>query len=374
MRSNSLDKCNPFHLPANTANNTLHLQPMKVVYGESDFMRRCLHLAGQALGHTQTNPLVGCIIINDGNIIGEGYHRKFGGPHAEIEAIANVQDKTLLGSSTLYVNLEPCCHFGKTPPCTDAIIQSGISRVAIAMQDPFPAVSGEGIAALRKAGIEVSCGLLEKEAQELNKRFITYHSKQRPYIILKWAQTSDGFTGLSNKRIQISGTESQIDVHRWRSEEQAILIGAQTALTDNPQLNVRHWCGPNPIRILFDPNGRCASAQHLSLFDGSMRTIVLTGDAAFHYSNAEINVLSDSSNPAAEIASVLHQLGISSVLVEGGPRLHSLFISASLWDECRIIQSEGTLHEGHQAPIWPAGQLHIEHNGSDYIHTIKRIS
>lgn len=347
---------------------------MKEEYSESDLMQRCLRLAEQALGHTQTNPLVGCIITHKGRIIGEGYHRKFGGKHAEAEAIANVADKSLLAFSTLFVNLEPCCHIGKTPPCTEAIIRAGIPRVVVAMQDPFPAVSGEGINALRNAGIEVICGLMEKEAQELNKRFVTYHSKQRPYIILKWAQTSDGFTGLDTMRVQISGTNSQIDVHRWRSEEQAILIGAQTALTDNPRLNVRCWSGPNPIRILFDPNGRCASAQHLTLFDGSVRTIVLTGDAGFQYSNAEINVLPESINPATAIASVLHQLGISSVLVEGGARLHDLFLGASLWDECRIICSDRTLKEGNHAPVWPVGQLQIEHNGSDYIHTIKRIS
>lgn len=339
----------------------------------SIYMQRCIQLAMLAMGRTLTNPMVGCVIVHNGQIFAEGYHAGFGLPHAEAEALSRVKNHGLLNESLLYVNLEPCCHHGKTPPCTDAIIRSGIKRVVVAMEDPFPAVAGEGIQALRKAGIDVTCGILDAEARHLNRRFITYHNVRRPYVVLKWAQSADGYTGSSHQEIRISSDDSLELTQRWRSEEHGILIGAQTALTDNPTLNVRHWNGPQPVRILFDPNGRCSGASHLTLFDGKSRTLVLTGDGEATYPNAEVIPFNDFEKPAQAINTALHHAGIVSLLVEGGSRLHTLFLKEEVWDECRIISNPIRSTGDCLAPKWPAGEVHCMQYGQDLVHTIRKI-
>jgi diaminohydroxyphosphoribosylaminopyrimidine deaminase/5-amino-6-(5-phosphoribosylamino)uracil reductase len=338
------------------------------------YMQRCLQLALLGLGRTRTNPMVGCVIVRENRIIAEGYHSGFGLPHAEADALSKVKDPALLSECTMYVNLEPCCHQGKTPPCTDAIIQSGIKRVVVAMEDPFPAVAGEGIRMLRRAGIDVTCGLLDMEARQLNRRFITYHSEKRPFVVLKWAQSADGFTGSTEKEIRISSSDSLELTHSWRSEEHGILIGSQTALTDNPSLNVRHWNGPEPVRILFDPNGRCSSVSHLTLFDGKSRTLVLTADSEASYPNAEVISLNGGSKPVHAITTALHESGIASILVEGGSRLHSLFLNEGIWDECRIITNPIRLEGECKAPGWPSGEMHCMQSGEDVVHFIRKIA
>lgn len=347
---------------------------MHIPENHSTYMQRCNQLAMLSIGRTLTNPMVGCVIVHNNRVIAEGYHAGFGLPHAEADALSKVKDPDLLSESTLYVNLEPCCHHGKTPPCTDAIIRSGIKRVVVAMEDPFPAVAGEGIRTMRHAGIDVTCGILDTEARYLNRRFITYHSNKRPFVVLKWAQSADGFTGTSGQEIRISSDDSLELTHRWRSEEHGIFIGAQTALTDNPSLNVRHWNGPQPVRILFDPNGRCSSASHLNLFDGNSRTLVLTADCEAHYPNAEVIAISGYDQPAQAITTALHNAGIASVLVEGGSRLHTLFLNEGIWDECRIITNPIRLGGECLAPAWPSGDMHCMQRGQDLIHFISKIA
>ena len=240
-------------------------------------MKRCLALAEKAIGNTYPNPIVGAIIVHDNKIIGEGWHQKAGESHAEVNAINQVSNKTLLTESTLYVNLEPCSHFGKTPPCADLIVQFGIKRVVIASRDPNPQVSGKGILKLKEAGVEVIEAVLKKEAEFLNRRFYTFHQKKRPYIIMKWAQTEDGFisplTNKTNRPFWISNNLSRQKVHQWRSQEASILVGVQTVVKDNPILNTREWPGNNPLRIILDPSDRIP--EDATLLKDELRTIIL---------------------------------------------------------------------------------------------------
>src|SRR5699024_7490427 len=241
------------------------------------YMKRCLQLAENGLGTTYPNPLVGCVIVWKDHIIGEGWHRKSGEPHAEVNAINSVKDKSKLREATLYVNLEPCSHYGKTPPCSDLIIEKELKRVVVGSTDPNPKVAGRGIAKLRQAGIEVATNCLETESQYLNRRFFTFQQQKRPYIILKWAQTRDGFiapeTQTSGKPFWITNPYSKQLVHKWRSEEEGILVGRKTAIKDNPQLNVRLWTGQNPTRVLIDPDLKSLSSKpRLHLFDEEIRT------------------------------------------------------------------------------------------------------
>jgi len=243
------------------------------------FMQRCLDLALLGIGDVAPNPMVGCVIVHEGIVIGEGYHEKYGGPHAEVNAILSVKNPELLAHSTLYVSLEPCAHFGKTPPCSDLIIKNQIPKVVIGTVDPFAEVSGKGIERMRKSGIEVEVGVLEKKCRNLNRRFFTFHEKKRPYIILKWAQTLDGFIDTDRTETQhptwITNALSKRLVHKQRSEESAILIGTNTAEYDNPALTVREWTGSQPIRMVIDRLGRLDSS--LQIFDGIVPTWVFTG-------------------------------------------------------------------------------------------------
>lgn len=332
----------------------LFLQP--VMLSTDSLMHRCLQLAGYGSGKVAPNPLVGCVIESEGTIIGEGYHRQFGKEHAEVNAIASVKDTSAFAHSTLYVNLEPCSHFGKTPPCTDKIISCGIPKVVIGMEDPFALVKGSGIQKMRDAGIEVICNVLQTECMELNKRFICYHNRNRPYIILKWAQSIDGITGLPAKRIHISNKLSQIISHKWRSEESAILIGAGTAALDDPMLNTRHWQGVSPVRVILDRSGNLCGKNNLHVFNGHQRTLVYTQQENSLYPNAEVISFSDYSSFLPSVLAHLHQSGINSILVEGGSITHQLFIEQQLWDECRVFISNETLGSGIKAPGLPYGQ------------------
>jgi len=305
------------------------------------YINRCLQLAKNGLGTTYPNPMVGCVIVHKNKIIGEGWHRKAGEPHAEVLAIASVKNKLLLQKSTIYVSLEPCSHFGKTPPCCDLIIAYNIPNVVIGTIDPFAKVAGRGVKNLKNAGKNVTVGVLEKECLELNKRFFTYHTKKRPFIILKWAKTLDEFIAPESKKekkpIWITSNYSRQLVHKWRSEEQAILAGTNTVMEDNPTLNVRDWTGNNPVRIILDKNNRIP--KNLHIFDNKQNTIIL---------NKELLFFSD--NLASEIASYLYEKEIQSVIIEGGKQTLETFIQANLWDEARIFTGNTQFFNGIKAP------------------------
>lgn len=320
---------------------------------EEKYMRRCLELATSGVGHTEPNPMVGAVVVCDGKIIGEGYHRRCGEAHAEVNAIASVKNEELLSKSTIYVSLEPCSHYGKTPPCSELIIRKGIPRVVVACLDPFPAVSGRGVRMLRKAGIEVVTGVLEKEARELNKVFMTVQEKHRPYIRLKWAQSKDGFIdkireSAKEKPVVFSTPESQVRVHKMRAESAAILVGTNTALLDNPSLNVRKWSGKNPVRMVLDRNLRIPQDFHL--MDGSVETLVFTEKKADNRENLTYINIDFSENVIQQILDEMMRRKLHSLLVEGGSNLLSQFIDLSMWDEAWIETANVELGEGVAAP------------------------
>ena len=314
-------------------------------------MYRCIELAKLAAGNVAPNPMVGAVLVNDERIIGEGYHKKFGEPHAEINCINSVEEKNkeLIDKSTLYVSLEPCSHFGRTPPCTDLIIKSKIPKVVIGCKDVYKEVDGTGIKKLQEAGVEVVTGVLEKECVELNQRFFTFHQKQRPYIILKWAESANEKIGDSGKeRTLISNEFSNRLVHKWRSEEAAILIGTNTALQDDPSLTTRLWKGNNPTRLVIDVNLRLPS--YLKIFNREVKTIIFNklkheeDENLFYYKIEKENLLT-------QIVNALYQMQIQSVLVEGGAKLIQSFIDAALWDETRVIRNEQlVINNGLDAP------------------------
>jgi diaminohydroxyphosphoribosylaminopyrimidine deaminase/5-amino-6-(5-phosphoribosylamino)uracil reductase len=333
------------------------------------YMFRCCELAQAGAGLVAPNPLVGAVLVYENQIIGEGFHTQYGAPHAEVECLRSVPEHLLhfIPLATLYVNLEPCCHFGKTPPCTDLIIQSGIKKVVVANTDPFPKVSGGGIRMLQAAGIEVISGILAKEGRWLNRRFFTFHEQHRPYIILKWAQTHNGFIGsLQGERMLISNEISQRKVHAWRAEEAAILVGYRTAMADNPALTTRLVPGKNPVRLVVDFQ-RTLSSQ-LQIFQGAAPTVLLNelsaapiGAAiAFQYSGSDwIKGVND----------YCREANLQSVLVEGGAATLQSFINLGCWDEIRRITNT-TLHysEGISAPVLPPMQAtKIESMLSDQI-------
>ena len=310
-------------------------------------------MAKNGLGTTYPNPLVGCVIIFENTIIGEGWHKKSGASHAEVIAIESVQNKELLSSSTLYVSLEPCSHFGKTPPCADLILKYKIPNVVIGTVDPNSKVAGKGIQKLKDSGVNVTFGILEKEGNELNKRFFTFHRKNRPYIILKWAESADGFISPKNKTEQkpvwISNEYSRQLVHKWRSEEQAILVGTQTIIDDNPSLTVRDWVGKNPIRVVIDKENAIDLSSNV--FDNKAKTIV--------FSNKEVTSNSDKiqtikidfdTNSTQEIVKKLYNNNIQSIIIEGGRKTLQSFIDTNLWDEARVFIGEINLKEGTKAP------------------------
>lgn len=323
------------------------------------YMQRALQLAKNGLGTTAPNPMVGAVIVCENKIIGEGYTSPYGGSHAEVNAINAVKDKSILVNSTLYVTLEPCSHYGKTPPCADLIIKLKISRVVIGTLDPHEKVAGNGKRMLEESGCKVVVGVLEKECEKHHQRFLTFHQKKRPYIILKWAETKDGFIAPEkNKRnvkaqpYWITNTYSRQLVHKWRSEELAILVGTKTVLKDNPKLNARSWSGESPIRIVLDKNLTIDSNHHV--LDGSQRTIVITKNIVKgrKVDNVEYEIINFSKNSVEQICEVLYKHNIVSVLIEGGTKTLQTFIEKGLWDEARVFAGNNTFTKGIKAPAF----------------------
>lgn len=315
-------------------------------------MKRCLELAQLGAGLVAPNPMVGAVIVLNKKIIGEGYHERFGEAHAEVNAIKNVQDKSMLHEATIYVSLEPCAHHGKTPPCTDLLIQHRFKRVVIACKDSYHEVAGKGIEKLTKAGIELTFGILEKEALDLNKRFFTFHQEKRPYVLLKWAQSRDGFidkkrTDSSTQINWISTPETKTLVHQWRAEEQAILVGRKTIEHDNPSLTVRNIVGQHPIRVILDSH--LTLNQNFTVFQDCLPTIILNLIETGQKGAVSYHKLMDF-NPKT-ILEELYKLTMQSVMIEGGFKTLSSFIDANLWDEARIIEGNTLFIEGLKAPI-----------------------
>ncbi len=318
---------------------------------DEKYMARCIQLAQNGRCNVSPNPMVGAVIVCDGKIIGEGYHIKYGGPHAEVNAINSVKDSALLEKSTIYVSLEPCSHYGKTPPCADLIISKRIPKVVIGCKDPFPLVAGQGIKRLTDAGVEVKCGVLEKECLELNKKFILFNTLKRPYITLKWAQTADGLIDVkrdSGEPIKISTELTKMLVHKYRSENMGIMVGRNTALLDNPTLTTREWYGKNPTRIVIDR--KLSLPQNLNLFDKKIKTIVINenenkddGKLLFRKIDFEQEVI-------PQILEVLYKEKVESIIVEGGGLLLQSFIDCNAWDEAYIEISDLFLNDGIRAP------------------------
>ncbi|KJD35596.1 riboflavin biosynthesis protein RibD [Tamlana sedimentorum] len=298
------------------------------------YIKRCIEIAKNGLGTTRPNPMVGAVIVKDNKIIGEGFTSPYGGSHAEVNAINSVTDKNLLNEATIYVTLEPCSHYGKTPPCSDLIIHHNIPNVVIGCIDDNEKVAGKGIKKLMEAGCNVTVGVLEAECKSLHKRFFTFHNKKRPYIILKWAQTADGFiapkTKNEQKPVWITNTFSRQLVHKWRAEEQAILVGYNTVLADNPSLTTRDYLGQDPIRIVIDNNN--SLPKNLNIF------------------NAEAETISLQENTAKAICNELFNANINSVIIEGGSKTLQTFINEGLWDEARVFKGAVVFNEGIEAP------------------------
>lgn len=318
------------------------------------YMSRCLMLAKKGLGTTYPNPLVGSVIVYNNKIIGEGWHYKAGQAHAEVQAINSIQDDSLLKKATIYVTLEPCSHYGKTPPCANYIIEKGIKKVVIGSKDPNPKVSGNGIKLLKDAGCEVVFGVLEKDCIALNKRFFTYHVNKRPYIILKWAKTIDGFiapqTKNHKKPVWITNKFSRQLVHKWRSEEEAILVGTNTVLEDNPSLTVRAWSGKNPLRCIIDKDLKISNNH--AIFNTQSKTLVFTKkdkDKTDLISLKKINFDTNSSL-VTQICDTLYKMAVQSIIIEGGSYTLQSFINENLWDEARIFTGLKTFKEGIKAP------------------------
>lgn len=324
---------------------------------QEKYMYRCLELARNGMGSVSPNPMVGCVIVKDNKIIGEGYHKEYGGPHAEVNAINSVSNKNDLKQSTLYVNLEPCSHHGKTPPCSDMILSLGIPEIVIGQKDPHHLVEGNGIKLMQAAGCKVITGILEKESRELNRRFNIFHEKKRPYIILKWAQTLDGYIDVDRTAIKnpisywISNYQLKRLVHKWRTEESAIMIGALTAVNDNPRLNAREWPGRNPTRIIIDEN--MDMTDDLNVLDGSVMTIVFSSKPKQSRQNLEYIMIDFNNDYMSRIMDILYEKNIMSVIVEGGKRLLESYLDVGLWDEARLIIGNKVFHRGLKGPDIP---------------------
>ncbi|WP_341656324.1 bifunctional diaminohydroxyphosphoribosylaminopyrimidine deaminase/5-amino-6-(5-phosphoribosylamino)uracil reductase RibD [Blattabacterium cuenoti] len=313
------------------------------------FMKRAIQLAKNGLGFTSPNPMVGCVIERNGIVLSEGYHYKNEMYHAEFIAINNIKNKYLFFDCTLYVTLEPCVHFGETPPCVDLIIRKNIPRVVVGIQDPCEKVKGLGIKKLKKYGVEVIENVLIDQCRILNKRFFTFHEKKRPYIILKWAQSNDGFIYSEKKKSNgISGIHAKQLNHKWRSEEDGILVGKKTVLNDNPKLNVRKWFGKNPIRIFIDQKLSISNSHFI--LDGSQHTIVFTDKNKENQENIEYIQISFKKKIIHQILDCLHKKKILSLIVEGGKKTLENFIKEDLWDECRIFICKIVLKSGLEAP------------------------
>ena len=321
---------------------------------EEKFMVRAIELARLGMGQVAPNPMVGCVIVHKGLIIGEGYHRKYGEAHAEVNAINSVKETSLLAQSTMYVTLEPCSHFGKTPPCADLVVKMKIPRVVVGSVDPNEKVAGRGLERLRSAGCNVEVGMLEEECNRMNRRFRTFHQKKRPYIILKWAQTEDGFIDKSREESDfgqptwITNNLSRIAVHKMRSDEAAILVGTNTILKDNPSLTVREWSGNHPLRMVLDRRGILPASS--AILDQSTETLVFTEKEIKSKPNLEYIKIKFNSEMLSEINSILLERGIQSLLVEGGKSLLESYMREGLWDEARVYIGNARFGSGVKAP------------------------
>lgn len=322
---------------------------------DNKFMRRCLELAAGAEGLTYPNPLVGSVIVHNGNIIGEGFHLKSGEAHAEVIAIRSVTEKQKLKDSTIYVNLEPCSHFGKTPPCADYIIENEIPRVVIGTIDSNNKVSGQGVRKLTEAGCEVRTGFLETECRRLNRRFFSYHEKRRPYITLKWAQSADGFLDMKREPGNdprpnwITGKPERILVHKWRAAEQAILIGAETVRIDAPKLDVREWSGANPLKLILSSSGNITNESTIYNTDSKVIIYTHNPDAVIH--GVEIVILKRDEPSSVQIAEHMYSKGIQSLFIEGGAEVLNHFLKTNMWDEARVFTGQDFFfNDGVKAP------------------------
>ncbi len=316
------------------------------------YMQRCLQLAQLGAGAVAPNPMVGSVLVYNNRIIGEGYHQQYGKPHAEVNCINSVQeaDKHLINQSTIYVSLEPCAHFGKTPPCADLIIHHKIPKVVVGCRDPFKEVNGKGIEKLQAAGIDVTLGILDAECKQLNKRFFTFHTKHRPYIILKWAETANRFIGTNTEeRLLISSETTNRLVHKWRSEEAGILVGTNTAKLDNPSLNNRLWSGKKPVRLIIDSTLQLADS--LNIFSKSQPTILFNHLKNQEEDNLYYYQLDNKKELLPQIMDACYKQNIQSILVEGGSKTLQTFIDSKLWDEARVItNTKLTIANGITSP------------------------
>lgn len=332
---------------------------------DEHFMLRCLELSELGLRKAAPNPSVGCVIVHDDSIIGEGYTSPYGGAHAEVNAVNSVTQKELLPESTVYVSLEPCSHHGKTPPCSDLLISNNVKRVVVGCKDPFSEVNGAGITKLKNAGIDLTVNVLDKECLESHRRFVTYDEKKRPYVILKWAETADGFVDRIREQgetpLQITSSTASTLVHKWRTEETAILVGKNTVLLDNPLLTSRRFEGPNPIRIVLDSEGTLPSTSNI--FNTDSETIVFTKNRSYSNSNASVVLTEDMS--VNTILQELHKKGISSVLVEGGPKIHRSFFESGNWDEIRRFVNSTHIEKGVSALTLTNNPIRTEIIGED---------
>jgi len=323
---------------------------------DEKYIRRCIQLARNGMRNAAPNPMVGAVIVHNDRIIGEGYHARCGEGHAEVNAIRSVKDESLLQESTIYVSLEPCSHYGKTPPCADLIIRKGIPRVVVGCVDPFSLVSGRGIQKLKDAGIDVKVGVLEAECRQLIKRFVTFNTQQRPYITLKWAESADGFIDINREEGQpvvLSTPITSMYVHKQRAEHHAILVGRRTALLDNPSLTTRNWYGKNPVRLVIDKELTLPTS--LKLFDGSAPTWVFTAQDKASTSQVTYFKLDFSRSILPQILQKLYENKLQALLVEGGSQLLQSFIDEGLWDEIYTEHSAKVLENGVKEPVIPAG-------------------
>lgn len=310
------------------------------MHAHEQYMYRCLQLAQSGAGNVAPNPMVGAVLVYNDKIIGEGYHQKYGEAHAEVNCIASVrnEDEHLISKSVLYVSLEPCAHFGKTPPCADLIISRSIAKVIVGCRDPFKQVNGKGIEKLQQAGIEVVTNILEAQCKELNKRFFTFHTQQRPYIILKWAQSKNQrIANADFSRVHISNEISNRLVHKWRTEEAAIMVGTNTALQDDPALNNRLWAGKSPVRLVVDMNLRLPAS--LKIFDRQQLTIIFNALKNEEHENLQYIKLSKNESLVKQVMNCCYNLKLTSILVEGGNKLAQSFINENCWDEARVIEN-----------------------------------
>ena len=335
------------------------------------YIKRCLEISKLGIGTTRPNPSVGAVLVVDDRIIGEGFTSPYGGNHAEVNAISTVRDSSLLATATMYVTLEPCSHFGKTPPCADLIIKSEIKKVVIGCIDSNVLVAGKGIERLQNAGCEVIVGVLEKECKAHHKRFFTFQTKKRPFIILKWAQTLDAYVAPKNRAIQapvwITNEASRQLVHKWRSEEQAILVGTTTVLDDNPRLDVRYWKGEDPVRIIIDKELKIPA--NLKVYDGSVKTIFINESSTSVKGAIFFEKINFSKPIAIQICAVLFKHNIQSLIVEGGTKTIQTFIDENLWDEARVFSGEVHFNDGVNAPKFDVIPTNKENIKGDILKT-----